>query len=443
MKVLVVGGGGREHALVWKVAKSPRVKKIYCAPGNPGTMQSAQSVEIAPDDVRGLAEWAEGNGIDLTIVGPEAPLVKGIAGEFGRRGLTLVGPSQMAAELEGSKVFAKTSLQQWGVPTADAAIFEDEERASQHVKSRGAPLVIKADGLAQGKGVVVVHSEEEGLRAIHQIMGQGVFGEAGRRVLVEDYLEGEEVSMIGLTDGEDVLLMTPSQDHKRLLNKDEGPNTGGMGAYAPVPHVADGWVSRIEKEIFMPTIRGMASMGRSYRGVLYAGLMMTKDGPKVLEFNVRFGDPETQVLLPRLENDLIDLCEAVVQGRVARASLAWSPRSAVCVVAVAKGYPESPVKGTRLKGLEAAFKVPDVLVFQAGTALVESELVTMGGRVLNVVGQGDTLKEAVTRAYMGINKIRFEGMHFRTDIGWRAFVRETSAPSAELRAQRSARGANA
>lgn len=432
MKILVVGGGGREHALVWKFAQSHTVKKIYCAPGNPGTAELAENVEIAADDVQALAEFAEDRHVNFTFVGPEAPLVKGIVGEFQKRKLPVVGPSQAAAQLEGSKVFAKQLMSRFHIPTAPFEAFEDEGKALDYLKGHRGPCVIKADGLAQGKGVVVADSFHEAREAVIMMMRDQAFGSAGKKIIIEEKLEGEEVSMLAFTDGHTVLPMEPSQDHKRLLNQDQGPNTGGMGAYSPVLSVDTSLRQRVLKEILTPAVQGMENMGRPFSGILYAGLMLTTDGPKALEFNVRFGDPETQALLPRLKTDLAEIAHAMAYQELNQIRLDWSEEHAACVVMAASGYPQQPLRGKVIKGLEDVAKMPKVLVFHAGTAFNDSEIVTMGGRILGVTGLGPTLKEAITRAYLGVNKIHFEGAQFRTDIGWRGSVRNLETGGVNL-----------
>ncbi len=421
MKILVVGGGGREHALVWKFAQSSKVKRIYCAPGNPGTAQLAENVEIAADDVQALADFAEKRQVNFTMVGPEAPLAKGIVNEFQRRKLPVIGPTEGAAQLEGSKIFAKQLMVRFHIPTAPFEVFEDETKAVDYLKWHHGPMVIKADGLAQGKGVVVTDSFHEAREAVKMMMRDHAFGSAGKKVVIEEKLEGEEVSILAFTDGKTILPMEPSQDHKRLMNQDQGPNTGGMGAYSPVPAADTTLRDRVMRDILTPVMQGMAEMGRPFSGVLYAGLMLTKDGPKVIEFNVRFGDPEAQVVLPRLKTDLAEIAHAIAYQELHRIRLDWTDEYAACVVMAAEGYPNQPVRGKTIKGLDEAIKMPRVLVFHAGTAFNDDEVVTMGGRVLGVTGMGPTLKEAMTRAYLAVNKIRFEGAQFRTDIGWRAF----------------------
>lgn len=415
MKVLVVGGGGREHALVWKLAQSPRVEKLFAAPGNAGMAALATCVNIAADDVDGLLALARQEEVDLTVVGPEAPLVAGIVDAFEAAGLRIFGPTRRAAAIEGSKVFAKELMQKYGIPTARAAVFEDAAEAKKYVRAIGAPCVVKADGLAAGKGVIVAEDVEAALDAVDAIMVRRAFGAAGARVLIEERLEGEEASILAFSDGERVVPMLPAQDHKRVFDGDQGPNTGGMGAYAPAPVCPPEVVKRVEEEILLPAIRGLKSEGIPYRGVLYAGLMLTAAGPKVLEFNARFGDPEAQPLLALLAGDLVEVIEAALDGRLDTVQLAWHPGAAVCVVLAAEGYPGTYRKGDVITGLG---NVPsDVIVFHAGTARRDGELVTAGGRVLGVTARGADLAEAIDRAYEAVGQIHFSGVHYRRDIG--------------------------
>ncbi len=422
MKVLVVGGGGREHALVWKLRQSPRVEKIYCAPGNAGIAREATCVPIKAEDVGGLREFALREGIDLTVVGPEAPLVAGLADSFAEAGLRVFGPVRRAALLEGSKVFAKQFMARLGIPTARFAVFRDPEEAKAYIRRIDGPCVVKADGLAGGKGTIVAGDAPEALAAVHLIMEERVFGEAGAAVVVEERLEGEEVSVLAFTDGKSIVPMVPSQDHKRAYDGDQGPNTGGMGAYSPPPVYTPEVHSRVQAEILAPLVRGLQEEGISYQGVIYVGLMLTAKGPYVLEFNCRFGDPEAQVVVPRLESDLLEVLLAVVEGRLGEVELRWDDRAAVCVVLASGGYPGPYETGKVITGL--ADVPPDVLIFHAGTAQVEGRIVTSGGRVLGVTGFGKTVREAVGRAYAGVEKISFEGMHYRRDIAHRALAKE-------------------
>ncbi|MGB4505387.1 MAG: phosphoribosylamine--glycine ligase [Syntrophaceticus sp.] len=418
MKVLVVGGGGREHTLVWKLKKSPRVDKIYCAPGNGGIARDAECISIAAEDIKGLAEFAEREKIDLTVVGPEAPLVAGIGDLFSSRGLKLFGPRGKAALLEGSKVFAKQVMSKYSVATAAFAVFQDAIEALNYVRKLGGPCVVKADGLAAGKGVIIAKNTEEAEDAVKLVMEKRAFGEAGNSVVIEELLEGEEVSVLAFTDGKTIRPLVASQDHKRIYDGDQGPNTGGMGAYSPPPVYTEDLHARVLREVLEPVIYGLAADGIQYKGVIYAGLMLTKKGPYVLEFNCRFGDPETQVVIPRLKTDLVDVMEAVVEERLDDVQLEWDPRAAVCVVMASGGYPGSYEKGKVITGLDQL--PPDVLAFHAGTAISGEQLVTSGGRVLGITGFGATIEEAVQRAYAGVEKIHFDGMHYRHDIAYRA-----------------------
>lgn len=425
MKVLVVGGGGREHALVWKLKQSPRVSEIYCAPGNAGIARDAECVPCSAEDIEGLLSFARSRGIDLTVVGPEAPLVAGISDRFEEAGLRLFGPPAKGALIEGSKAFAKRLMAKLGIPTAPFEVFDSPADAISYVRRRGGPCVVKADGLAAGKGVIVAKDASEAEAAVRLIGEEKAFGKAGDRIIVEERLVGEEVSVLAFTDGKSVLPMVAAQDHKRAYDGDTGPNTGGMGAYSPPPVYTPEVHERVCREILEPIVAGMAAEGIRYQGVLYAGLMLTEEGPYVLEFNCRFGDPEAQVVIPRLKTDLVDVMEAVLEGRLEEISLEWERRPAVCVVLASRGYPGSYEKGKVISGLD---EVPeDVLVFHAATALSEGRFITSGGRVLGVTAFGETIREAVERAYEGVSKISFEGMHYRRDIAHRALVREGAA----------------
>lgn len=418
MKILVVGGGGREHALVWKLQQSPRVKQVFCAPGNAGISKIATCVNIAAEDMQGLLEFAKQEKIDLTVVGPEIPLTNGIVDLFRKEGLKIFGPSQAAAEIEGSKALAKDLMAKYNIPSARYATFENAEEARAYVKQHGAPCVIKADGLAAGKGVIVAMDDETALAAVDIIMAERAFGRAGDRVVIEEFLEGEEVSILAFVDGDTIVPMVASQDHKRVGDHDTGPNTGGMGAYAPAPIYTSELAKVVEKEILYPTVQAMAAEGRTYQGVLYAGLMITPNGPKVLEFNARFGDPETQPVLALLETDLVDIIEAILEGRLAEQPVKWKDEAAVCVVMAAAGYPGRYEKGMAISGLH---QVPaGVEVFHAGTALREGQVVVTGGRVLGVTATGKDIPTAIDRAYQGVEAIRFEGAHYRKDIGKKA-----------------------
>ena len=423
MKVLVIGSGGREHTLVWKISQSPKVDKIYCAPGNAGIAELAECVDIMADDINGLAGFALSHQIDLTVVGPEIPLVKGIVDLFESRGLKIFGPSRQAALLEGSKVFSKEIMLKYGVPTAGAEIFSSFKKAKDYIQAKGAPLVVKADGLAGGKGAVVCHSLDQALEATEDIMQKKIFGESGNRILVEDCLFGEEISFIVFTDGENIVPMASSQDHKRIYDGDKGPNTGGMGAYSPAPMITKDLSEKIMQEIIRPVINGLASEGKRYKGVLYAGLIITDEGPKVIEFNVRFGDPESQAVIPRLKNDLIDIINDIIDGRLSAGSLDWDERPCVCIVGASGGYPGSYKKGKLILGLQDVAGAKDIILFHAGTKLSGQQVLTDGGRVLGVTALGEDIKETIDRAYQAIEKIDFEGIYYRKDIGYRALER--------------------
>jgi phosphoribosylamine--glycine ligase len=427
MKVLILGSGGREHALAWKVAQSPRVAQVYVAPGNAGTRlePNTTNVDIAADDVPALLAFAQRERIDLTIVGPEAPLVLGVCDAFAAAGLRCFGPSRLAARLEGSKAFTKDFLQRHGIPTAAYATFTRESFDPGWIRAQRAPLVVKADGLAAGKGVVICATQDEAV-ATAEDMFAGRFGQAGSTVVVEAFLEGEEASFIAMVDGTNVLPLATSQDHKRLLDGDQGPNTGGMGAYSPAPVVTPGIHARIMREVMLPTVAALAREGTPYFGFLYAGVMIAADGtPNVLEFNCRFGDPETQPILSRMRSDLTSLCEAALDGRLAGVEVEWDPRAAVGVVLAAGGYPDAVRKGDPIHGLDAAAKLPGK-VFHAGTVLdANGKVVTHGGRVLCAVGLGETVRRAQQQAYQLVGALHWEGMQYRKDIGYRAVERES------------------
>jgi len=420
MKVLVVGGGGREHALVWKISQSPRVTKIYAAPGNAGISQLAECVPIKSEDIPGLLAFAKSKAIDLTVVGPEGPLSMGIVDEFNRAGLRVFGPSGKAAEIEASKRFSKDLMKKYNIPTAEYGVFIDKAAAEAYVREKGAPIVVKADGLAAGKGVVVAETVEEALRALDLIMTEKAFGAAGERVVIEECLKGEEASFMAFSDGRTILPMASSQDHKRVFDGDKGPNTGGMGAYSPAPIVTTKLERKVMDEIMIPTVRAMEKEGRLFMGVLYAGLMIHDGEAKVLEFNARFGDPETQPVMARLDTDLIEIIEAILDGSLSRIDVKWKPESAVCVVMASGGYPGNYEKGMVIRGLDSAAQLRNVSVFHAGTALKDGTVVTDGGRVLGVTGLGPVVAAAIDNAYKGVREIAFEGAHFRRDIGARA-----------------------
>ena len=420
MKVLVVGGGGREHTLVWKIAQSRKVSKVYCAPGNAGTAELAENVPIAADEVQQLFRFAERESIGLTVVGPEAPLVAGLVDRFQAHGLPAFGPSQRAAELEGSKVFAKHIMRKHGIPSAHYDVFETVDAAEEHIRKATFPLVVKADGLAAGKGVTVCHERKQAFDAIDKAMRERVFGDAGNRLVVEECLIGEEASILAITDGRTILPLPTSQDHKPIFDNDEGPNTGGMGAYSPAPVITDAQHDRIERDVVIPIVHAMNKEERPYRGVVYAGIMMTDDGPRVLEFNVRLGDPETQPILFRLQSDIVPVLRAVAEGNLQDIKVEWDPRPAVCVVLASGGYPGKYEKGKPITGLDEAAAMDDVMVFHAGTALKGGQVVTAGGRVLGVTAKGDDIQAAIARAYEAVAKIHFHGMQCRADIGAKA-----------------------
>ena len=421
--VLVVGGGGREHALVWAFHKSPRVGKVFAAPGNAGTAQMAENVAIDTGDIEALTKFARGEKIDLTVVGPEAPLAEGIVDRFVAARLPIFGPTKRAARIESSKIFAKELVLRAGIPTVQAEIFDNAEAARRYVDINGAPCVIKADGLAAGKGVIVAMTEEEAYAAVEATMVERKFGPAGDSILIEDYVCGEEASILAVTDGERIAVMIPSQDHKRLKDGDDGPNTGGMGAYAPAP-VIDGKMLKIVTEtVIEPTIAALSDEGTPYKGCLYAGLIMDFEGPKLLEFNCRFGDPEAQAVLPLLEDDLYDVCASAAAGRLNFSSFEWRSGAAVAVVAASKGYPGKYEKGRVIKGLDEVAAMDDVIVFHAGTAIKKDKVVTAGGRVLAVTALGVTVADAIKKAYEAMGHVRFAGIQYRRDIGYKAVAR--------------------
>jgi len=420
MTVLVVGGGGREHTLAWKIAHDSSQPDVFCAPGNAGTESVAVNLQIGADDLDALLAWAKANRPDLTVVGPEAPLCAGIADAFEEEGLPVFGPSRAAARLEGSKVFAKEIMQAAGVPTGAARTVAGLDAARAAINEIGAPLVVKADGLAAGKGVFVCSTIEEAENAAQSMLEEGIFGESGSNVLVEEMLEGEEASILALIDGENVVMLASSQDHKRVFNNDQGPNTGGMGAYSPAPVVTERLWPVIREDVFDRTLAELKKRDIIYRGVLYAGIMVTADGPKVLEFNCRFGDPETQAILPRIDGDLLPALKACATGGLREDMLKWRPEACTCVVMASGGYPGSYEKGKRIEGLAAAEELDDVVVFHAGTARSDGNVVTAGGRVLGVTALGDTPVTAAQQAYRAVSKIRFDQAQYRTDIAARA-----------------------
>ncbi len=420
MKVRVVGGGGREHALVWKISQSPRVTKIFAAPGNAGMAQLAECVQLKAEDIPGLLAFAKSKTIDLTIVGPEGPLSMGIVDEFTKAGLRIFGPSGKAAVIESSKQFSKDLMKKYHVPSAEYGVFTDRAAAEAYVREKGAPIVVKADGLAAGKGVVVAETIEEALKALDLIMSQKAFGKAGDRVVIEECLKGEEASFMAFTDGKTVVPMASSQDHKRVFDADKGPNTGGMGAYSPAPIVTKKLERMIMETIMVPTVRAMEKEGRLFKGVLYAGVMIHEGEAKVLEFNARFGDPETQPMMMRLDSDLLGAFIASIEGRVSDGDFHWSNDSTVTVVLASGGYPGAYETGKQIFGLEEVAAMENVVVFHAGTTRRNGAYYTGGGRVLGVTARGAELQTAIERAYAACAKIRFDGMHYRKDIGARA-----------------------
>ena len=420
MKALVVGGGGREHVLVWKVLSSPHVDQVLAAPGNAGIGEVAECAEVEAEDVDGLLRLAEDEKVDLTIVGPEAPLALGIVDRFREAGLKIFGPTKEAAKIESSKVFAKELMAKYGIPTARFEVFDDPNRARDYIRKAGTPIVVKADGLAAGKGSIVCRTLDEAYGAVERIMEEKEFGDAGNLIVVEEMLVGEEASILAITDGEAIKPFLPSQDHKPVYDGDRGPNTGGMGAYAPAPVVTEEVARTVMEGILRPAVEGMAKEGTEYRGVLYAGLMITREGPKVLEFNCRFGDPESQAVLPLFEGDLVEVLEATIEGRLEEAEVRNSQGAAVCVVLASGGYPGKYEKGKVIEGLDELQDMEDVLVFHAGTAKRDGKLVTDGGRVLGVTALGPDIPRAIERAYEAVAKVHFEGMHYRRDIGRKA-----------------------
>jgi phosphoribosylamine--glycine ligase len=425
MKILVVGNGGREHALAWKIRQSPLVEELYCAPGNAGMAGIADIVPIETSSIVEIADFAQTIGADLTVVGPELPMVLGIADEFQRRGLTIFCPSRAAAELEGSKVFAREFMERHAIPSPKFEVCPSKESAEAFVKKApwGYPLVIKADGLASGKGTFVARDRAEAADAVAALMEDKKFGTAGAKLVMEEYLAGDEVSFLVFSDGTRVVPMVSVQDHKRVLDEDEGPNTGGMGTVSPSTHLSVEMHKQIMHEIVLPTIGGMSADGRKYQGVLYVGLMITEDGPKVLEFNARFGDPETQVIVARMKSDIVPILKGVAEGDLSDVKIEWSKDPAVCIVLAAKGYPDEVETGDEIRGLGDLQGEADIVVYHAATALREGKVVTVGGRVLGVTALGFNLDTAVARAYEGVARVSFDGMHYRRDIGRKALAR--------------------
>ena len=423
MKILVIGNGGREHAIAWKLHKDDPAAELFCAPGNAGTAAIATNVPIAAKDVPGLVAWAKENRPDFTVVGPEVPLYLGVVDAFQEAGLAAFGPVRATARMEGSKAFAKEIMRAAQVPTADDVVVRTEAEAREAIAKLGVPVVLKADGLAAGKGVSVCMDEKQVEAALRDMFVDAKFGDSAREVLVEQYLEGEEASVLAFVDGATVVPLASAQDHKRLLDGDQGPNTGGMGAYSPAPCMTPDMLAVVKSQVLQPVVDELARLGTPYRGVLYAGLMLTENGPKVLEFNCRFGDPETEAILPRLATPLLPALRACMDGTLADCPVEWDPRPAVCVVMVSGGYPESYPKGVEITGLDEAAKLDDVVVFHAGTARRASLVVTDGGRVLGVTALGADVREAVDNAYRGVVKIKFDGAGYRSDIAHRALAR--------------------
>ena len=418
LKLLVVGGGGREHTILWKLAQSPRVEKLYCAPGNGGIAQLAQCVNLKATDIEGVVEFAKREGIDLVFVAPDDPLVLGMVDALEAAGIRAFGPSKAAAIIEGSKAFSKGLMKKYRIPTADYEIFEKAEDAAAYIRERNQfPAVIKADGLALGKGVVIAQNMEEAEQALHSIMEDKIFGASGNRVVIEEFLTGQEVSVLCFTDGKTMKPMVSAQDHKRAFDHDQGPNTGGMGTFSPSRVYTDELAEQCMETIFLPTMRAMNQEGRTFRGVLYFGLILTSDGPKVIEYNCRFGDPETQVVLPRLKTDLLEILEAILDGRLEEMEIEWDQGAAVCVVLASGGYPASYETGKPIRGLEKFQGREDLIVFHAGTKQTAEGLVTSGGRVLGVTALADDLEQAIWKAYDAVPWITFENLHYRRDIG--------------------------
>lgn len=424
MQILVLGGGGREHAIVWKLAQGKSVEKIYAAPGNPGIKEIAECIQLDSNNGQEVVNWAQEHKIDLVVVGPEAPLVAGVVDACQAAGIPAFGPTQTAAAIEGSKAFSKELMEKYNIPTAYFKVCTDLATAKAYVEEKGAPIVVKADGLAAGKGVVVAMTKEEALEALEEIMGEHKFGNAGASVVIEEFMEGEEASLLAFTDGKTIVPMIAAQDHKRVNDGDKGPNTGGMGAYAPAPVVTEALKQKCVEIVLRPAIEAMAKEGRPYAGCLYAGLMIKGDSIKVVEFNARFGDPETQVVLPLLDGDLAEIMLACATGKLQENMVQWSKKAAVCVVMASGGYPASFPKGLAITGLKEANALKDVVVFHAGTKEIDGQVVTNGGRVLGVTAVGDSIAHAKEAAYSAVERINFENVHYRTDIAWRALNRK-------------------
>lgn len=417
MKVLVVGGGGREHTIIWKLAQSPKIKELYCAPGNGGISKMASCVAIKATDIDGIVNYSKENKIDLVVVAPDDPLAAGMVDRLNEAGIRAFGPVKAAAVIEGSKAFSKDLMKKYNIPTADYRVFDKSEQALEYLENCKAPIVVKADGLALGKGVIIAKTVDEARIAVNDIMNDRVFGDAGRKIVIEEFIEGPEMSILAFTDGRTIVPMVSSQDHKRAFDNDEGPNTGGMGTFSPSPLYDEKLHNYCMKEIFIPTVEAMNKENRKFKGILYFGLMLTKDGPKVLEYNARFGDPETQVVLPRLKTDLLDIFEAIIDERLSEISIDWENNAAVCVVAASGGYPGKYGVGVEINGIEDAEEDGSTKVFHAGTSCRDGRYYTAGGRVLGVTAVEENIEKAIKKAYAGIGKIHFEGMHYRKDIG--------------------------
>ena len=420
MRVMLVGGGGREHCLAWKICQSPLLDELVCCPGNAGISSLARCLPTKDSDLDGLLQVALKEKIELVLVGPEAPLASGIKDVFSEKNIAVFGPGKEGARLESSKAWAKEFMSFCSIPTAAYAVFQEEDAALAYVEKKGTPIVVKADGLAAGKGVTVAKSAAEARLALKKIFQDKVFGEAGSKVVLEECLEGEEVSVLALTDGKEIIVLPSAQDHKAAFEGDEGPNTGGMGAYSPAPILTEELADEVKKKVFLPLLKGLQQKGISYQGIIYAGLMLGKRGLNVLEFNVRFGDPEAQAIIPRLQGDLLELILAATRGELSQVAPRLAPEHALCVVLASGGYPAAYNKGYPISGLEKLKEMEKVLVFHAGTTLEQEKVVTAGGRVLNIVGIGKTLEEAYQRAYQGVEKIHFQDVYFRRDIGFKA-----------------------
>jgi len=417
MKVLVVGGGGREHAILWKIVQSPKVDKLYCAPGNGGIEEIATCININATDIEGIVDFAVKEAIDLTVVAPDDPLALGLVNALEEKGLRAFGPNKKAAIIESSKVFAKNLMKKYGIPTADYEVFDDVLKAKEYILSRHFPIVIKAEGLALGKGVVIAYNVDEAMDAVERMMVEKVFKDAGNRIVIEEFLTGPEVSVLTFTDGKTIIPMVSAQDHKRALENDKGPNTGGMGAFSPSLHYTKDIASTVMNKILQPTVDAMAQEGRPFKGVLYFGLILTEEGPKVLEYNARFGDPETQVILPRLKTDLVEIMEAVIDERLEEVTIEWDNRSVVCVVLASGGYPGKYVSGYEISGLDELKNMQDIIVFHSGTKKANEKYYTSGGRVLGVTSTADKMEDAIKLAYQAVSKVHFHNVHYRRDIG--------------------------